>query len=136
MQKVFYFTAAIQDTVPKPVLKELVTLQISDWYDLGLQLDIPENDLDIIKKDNPLDFRGARRTMFQTWLRRCTEANYQKLINALCIVGDEKVAASLCGKYGKHFHHFICKHLLGNICLDILMKLDVILYVVKFQKWA
>jgi len=45
--------------VPEPTLKELVTVKMKSWYNLGLQLDIQDNDLQTIKNDNPQDQEGC-----------------------------------------------------------------------------
>ena len=38
--------------IPAPVLKDLDTLKVLDWYGVGLQLGIEETELDIIKKNS------------------------------------------------------------------------------------
>ena len=87
---------------PKPELKELMHLQVSNWHRLGLALGLKSDDLNIIEEDNQRDTRKQRHKMFDHWLRTQPEASYKQLIMTLCEVGDETVANSLCKKYGKY----------------------------------
>jgi len=87
--------------VPEPTLKELVTVKMKSWYNLGLQLDIEDNDLQTIKNDNPQDQEGCKRDMFRTWLRIYPQASFRQLLQALVELGDVSEADSLCKKHGK-----------------------------------
>ena len=60
------------------------------------------DDLNIIEEDFRGDARKQRRKMFEHWLKTQPNASYEQLIKALCEVGDETVANSLCKKYGKY----------------------------------
>ena len=53
------------------------------WYDLGVCLMIPHEQLDIIKSDTPFDAKMCCTKMFQTWLQVDPKANWSKLIAAL-----------------------------------------------------
>ena len=88
--------------LPKPELRNLIHPQVSDWYRLGLELKLDPYELDIIKKDHPSDTKSQTREMFKLWLRTQHDASYEQLIKALCEVGDETVANSLCIEYGKY----------------------------------
>ncbi len=87
--------------VPKPTLRDLVRLPAIDWYNVGLELELDEGDLDTVSKDNHLDDAKARRDMYRLWLRRCSDPSFQELVNALYQSGHESVAESLRLKYGK-----------------------------------
>ena len=87
--------------LPKPELKDLMHLQVSDWNRLGLALKLDPYELDIIKKDHPGNTKCQRCEMFKLWLRTQHDASYEQLIKALCEVGDETVANSLWIEYGK-----------------------------------
>ena len=87
--------------VPEPVLKELVTVKVKSWYNLGLQLDIDDDDLQIIESNNPQDQDVCKRAMFRTWLRICPQASYRQLVQALVALGDVREADRLCKKYGE-----------------------------------
>ena len=80
-------------TAPKPTLKELVKVNVNDWYDLGLQLDIADGDLQTIQRNWPQDQKGSKRDMFRTWLQNCPQASYRQLVQALVEVGDVRDSA-------------------------------------------
>ena len=77
-------------------------LQVSNWKRLGLALKLDPYDLDIIEKDNQRDTRKQTCKMFENWLETQPDASYEQLIKALCEVGDQRVANSVCKKYGKY----------------------------------
>ena len=97
--------------VPEPKLKDLVTLKISDWYDVGLQLNLDEHALDCIEKSDP-GFRTQKRKMFTLWLRFDPNPSYQTLAKALFTVGENKIATEICTKYGKVL--LICTYMYVN----------------------
>ena len=84
-----------------PLLKDLVLVQVAEWYDLGLQLGVEDEELDVIKKNNPGNLRACKREMFRKWLRITPSPSYQHLVEALIAVGDVKEADQLSKKYGK-----------------------------------
>ena len=70
----------------KPTTKELVTYAnevATNWYYLGIQLDLRDKQLDIIKSDNPLDTKMCCTKMFQYWVQEDPTASWNKLIHAL-----------------------------------------------------
>ena len=83
-----------------PQLKDLVLVQVTEWYDLGLQLGLEDKDLDVIQRNNPENLKACRREMFKTWLRISSSPSYQQLVEALKAVGDVKEADKLCKKHG------------------------------------
>jgi len=85
----------------QPQLKDLVTIKVIEWYDLGLQLDIDDHELDVIQKDHHGNVRACRREMFRTWLKSFPTANYQKLVQALLAIGENGEACRICKRYGK-----------------------------------
>ena len=85
-----------------PGLKDLLHLQVSDWYRLGLALNLSSYELDIIEKHYRGDTRKQSLKVFEHWLETQPDASYEQLIKALRKVGDETVASSLCTKYGKY----------------------------------
>ena len=76
-------------------------LQVFDWCTLGLALNLKSDDLNIIEKDFQGDTRKQTCKMFELWLRTQPNASYEQLIQTLHEVGDEKLANSLCNKYGE-----------------------------------
>ena len=85
----------------EPTMKELVLLHVNEWYNLGLQLDIGDGELETIKKNNPGDIAGCRRDMFRKWLRNNTSPSYTQLVEALVTIGEYGKADHLCKKFGK-----------------------------------
>ena len=86
---------------PAPELRDLMNLQVSDWNRLGLTLELDPYDLNIIEQDYRGDRRKQTLKMFELWLKTQPDASYEQLIKALHEAGDERVASSLCVKYGK-----------------------------------
>ena len=80
------------DVKIKIELKHLVVALrgISEWYELGLQLDLPDYILDKIEA-NP-DFNSHMRQMLHDWLQRDPEASWEKLAAALDTIGKNVVA--------------------------------------------
>ena len=85
----------------KPQLKDLVLVQTTKWYNLGLQLGIKDTELDVIEQNNSKDIDVCKRKMFQTWLRITPNPSYEQLVEALKTVGEISEADHLCKKHGK-----------------------------------
>ena len=96
IHKVFLVCAA-----PRPTLKDLVKVRVKSWYNLGLQLDIEDDELDTIERNHPQDWERCKRNMFKEWLRKCPQASYQQLVQAMVKSGDVSEAHCLCRKYGE-----------------------------------
>ena len=47
------------------------------WYDLGLQLGVPDSNLRIIEKDCPNNCQDAMRKMIQEWLQLCSNPTWR-----------------------------------------------------------
>eukprot|EP00731_Ephydatia_muelleri_P029984 Em0021g507a len=82
-----------------PELKDLQNLEISDWFGLGLQLGLSEDDLKVIRDDFHQKTKVQRREMFSRWLRTSATPSYEKLIEALKEEGDIAVADELEKKF-------------------------------------
>jgi len=85
----------------RPNLKDLIQLEVAtDWYNLGLQLDLEENKLNIIEQDNRQDSKTCQRKMFSRWLSSNKNASYQNLVKALIAINKmdiaEKVSQQFC----------------------------------------
>ena len=76
-------------------VKDLIT----EWYDLGLQLGLPDYTLKPIGS-NP-DIEGRLRMMLSKWLDYDPEASWEKLANALNIMGKNAIAANIRSKFVK-----------------------------------
>lgn len=57
----------------------------SKWHDLGLELLEPEDEerLNEIEANSPKDASNCCKEMFQLWLRKCSDATWDRLIQAL-----------------------------------------------------
>ena len=75
---------------------------VSDWYGLGLHLDIPPRELDNIKRNNtlhtPLEFR---REMLSIWMKKLPEPSWSRVVKALVEMGMESLATNIALKTGK-----------------------------------
>ena len=87
----------------RPALKLLnkhVRKDISfKWYDLGLELLEQEDEEKLykIKCNNPSNVDECCTEMFQLWLRKCTNATWNQLIQALKEVELNNLAAKIDG---------------------------------------
>ena len=72
---------------------------VSEWYNLGLQLGLPDSTLADIAS-HP-DVSGHKRRMLSEWLKRDTEASWDKLANALSIIGENVVATNIKSRFVK-----------------------------------
>ena len=93
--------SGVPSTCVRPQLKDLVLIQTTEWYDLGLQLGIEDAELEEIQSNNPKSVRACRREMFRAWLRITPSPSYQQLVEALLAVGETSKAEYLCKKYSK-----------------------------------
>ena len=87
----------------RPALKLLnkhVRKEVSSkWHDLGLELLEQEDEekLNEIKTNNPSDVSECCKEMFQLWLRKCTNATWNQLIQALKEVELNNLATAIEG---------------------------------------
>jgi hypothetical protein len=72
---------------------------ISKWYDLGLQLGLPDATLTEIRLDP--DTGSHLRMMLSKWLSYDPKASWEKLANALTRIGMNTIAANIRVKYMK-----------------------------------
>ena len=54
-----------------------------DWYRLGLELDVPVSDLDIIQSDCLGRCQNGMQTMMHLWLKRCVNPTWKQIMIAL-----------------------------------------------------
>ena len=97
--------------VPEPKLKDLMRLKITDWYNVGLQLDLDDDALDGIEMSHS-DLGTRKRKMFTLWLHSDCSPSYQTLVKALFLANENRIAADICTKYGKYLlTHLFCSTL-------------------------
>ena len=64
----------------KPPLAEICEhVRISKWFNLGVQLQLDDVDLEEIREDGP----DKRNRMYQLWLRTQSKASRRQLLDAL-----------------------------------------------------
>ena len=71
----------------------------SKWHDLGLELLEQEDEerLNEIESNSPNDVSKCCKEMFQFWLKKCTNATWNKLIEALVQVELNNLATTIEG---------------------------------------
>ena len=71
----------------------------SKWHDLGLELLEQEDEekLNEIETNNPNDASKSCKEMFQLWLRKCTNATWNQLIQALKDIKLNSIATLIEG---------------------------------------
>ena len=76
--------------------------EVSDWFGLGLHLDIPPAELHSIKHNTTLhSTQEFRMEMFSVWMRKQPEPSWPRVVKALMEVGRESLAQKIALKYGK-----------------------------------
>ena len=86
-----------------PTLRDLSLLLVPNWYLLGLQLGVSEDELDKIETNYPRDNDLCKVKMFGAWLRADTTATYGKLARALVTLGKRRIAVAMCTARGMEF---------------------------------
>ena len=76
----------------RDVIKALEDVAGTQWYDLGLQLEISPSTLDTIASDHQTA-NECKRTMLGKWLQSDPEASWEKLAVALTLIGHKTTAA-------------------------------------------
>ena len=83
-----------------PELRDLVIeLKTVDWYDLGIQLNVPAHQLKIISRENPTESMKMAEVL-QYWLDNETAATWENVIEALeRISGYGNIVAAIRSNY-------------------------------------
>ena len=86
-------------------LKQLVLLPVaSDWWDVGLQLDIPKHTLSTIQASHMGHPKGPQRCLgdaLDWWLKNTANPTYEKLKTALTDTENGDVVKKLSEKFGE-----------------------------------
>ena len=76
--------------------------EVSDWYGLGLHMDVPTAELDLIRYEPRLCRIQERKwEMFSVWMRELSEPSWSHVVKALKEIGQERLAHKISLKYGK-----------------------------------
>ena len=76
----------------------MIELKTVDWYEVGIQLNVPAHQLKTIKRENSTESMRMAEIL-QYWLDNET-ATWEKIIDALERIGDYgNIVASLRSKY-------------------------------------
>ena len=86
----------------KPKLKTLNKYHDlnKEWYFLGAELEVDDEELDKIEAEYS-DDRMRMIKMFGIWLKQGENPTYRKLINALIEIDKKDIAKSICTGLGK-----------------------------------
>ena len=88
-----YFCCLINNTIDIDLLQvRRATVEVTEWYDLGLELGLLPYQLDTIQKDSRVTTDG-QRLMLQKWLDTGS-ASWSSLVKALKspLINKEKIA--------------------------------------------
>ena len=78
-----YFCFLLNDTIDIDLLQVLrATVEVTEWYDLGLELGLPSYQLNIIKNDSQGVTKDGQRMMLEKWLDTGS-ASWRSLVKAL-----------------------------------------------------
>lgn len=70
---------------------------VTNWYDLGLYLQLPESKLKVVASQYGIE--DGKREMFSMWLKFDPKASWEKLACALSDIGENVVAANVRSQY-------------------------------------
>ena len=95
----------------KPTMKDLnryVTRKYaSDWLDIGIELELDLDVLNIIESDNPQKCVACLRNTLDKWLKFNTDATWKTLEIAITNVNRSKLGMNPVGDvYGKMCMHY------------------------------
>ena len=75
---------------------------VSEWFRLGLNLDVPLGKLQEIRCNPTLrETEQFRMEMFCEWMKRQLEPSWSHVVNALMKIGRESLAHKVALRYGK-----------------------------------
>jgi len=59
----------------------------AEWYQLGVQLEIPPATLNTLERDHPHDARRCMTEVITRWLQNVPECSWAKLVKAVQVMG-------------------------------------------------
>ena len=72
-----------------------------EWYFLGAELEVDDEDLNKIE-DKYSDDRMRMMKVFGVWLEKGKNPTHRKLLQALVDIDERDIAQSICKDLGKH----------------------------------
>ena len=93
MNYCLYFPAASTPLTVKEIQNELSEMAAANWYQLGMQLEIPPAELRTIECNNPHDAQRCMTEVLNRWLRNAPECSWAKLAQAVETMGGYAVLA-------------------------------------------
>ena len=82
-------------------LREIIQIPFTNWFEVGIALNITENDLNSIKISNREDENACRKYTLSKWFEKNEQVTYEKLINALYSTGNKAQAMQIRREKGK-----------------------------------
>ena len=88
----------------KPKLRDINKYRELDdeWYSLGIELEIDDNELEILEEKYSADPHKRLIKMFGVWLEKGESPTYRKLVEALVEIDKKDIAQAICMKLGKY----------------------------------
>ena len=83
----FCFSAARTPLRLKEIQNELNEIAAAEWYQLGIQLEIPVATLRTIEHDHPRDAQRCMTEILNWWLQNTPECSWEKLTEAVEAMG-------------------------------------------------
>ena len=94
--------------IPDLSVKHLLTAckSVTDWYTLGIQLDLTTSQLDDIQVTHHAHGVERLKTkMFDVWLKSSPDASWTDLITALRAMGENTIASEI--QTGNHDNNIV-----------------------------
>ena len=84
-----------------PTLKELSNAldSIVEWYSLGVKLGLEDYELGTIGKNYHGDNERCKHEVLCRWLRNAKPLTWNEVADALCLMGEHKVALKIRAKH-------------------------------------
>ena len=83
----------------KSVMQSIGEKCAPKWYDLGLQLGVPDSTLRIIEKDCQNNCKDAIRKMIHEWLHLCSKPTWRTVALSLRTIHMDSLANDVERKY-------------------------------------
>ena len=113
MQYVYHSSVCFTDTSTRLELRDIQNElgDVTDWYQLGVQLGIKTADLDQIRMNNPHNTQQCKTKVLDFWLRNAPECSWVKLAEAVEAMGGYAVLAEkLRKKTSQGYCKTFCVH--------------------------